>query len=63
MNPTTEDWAMWLLDELELNLYLTSKKCKDDIRKMLMNVKNNNASSRLEIKFGLNGNISKQQGH
>jgi hypothetical protein len=63
MNPTTKDWAMWLLDELELNLYLTLNKCKDDIKKMLMNVKSNNASSRLEIKFGLNGNISTQQGH
>jgi hypothetical protein len=61
MNPTTEDWAMWLLDELEFNLYLTLKKCKDDIRKM-MNVKKNNLASKLKTRFGLNGNISKQQG-
>jgi hypothetical protein len=63
MNPTIEDWAMWLSYELELNFYLTLKKCKDGIRKMLMNVKKNNAASRLKPRFGLNGNISKQQGH
>jgi len=60
MNPTIEDWAMRLSNELEFNLYLTLKKCKDDIRKMLMNVKKNNAASRLKTRFSLNGNISKQ---
>jgi hypothetical protein len=63
MNPTIEDWAMWLSHELEFNFYLTLKKCKDGTRKMLMNVKKNNAASRLKPRFGLNDNISKQQGH
>jgi hypothetical protein len=46
---------------LELNLYLTLKKHKDNIRKMLMNIGNNNPISRLGTRFGVDDNISKQQ--
>jgi hypothetical protein len=46
---------------LELNLYLTLKKHKNDIRKMLMNIGNNKPASRLGTRFGVDENISKQQ--
>jgi hypothetical protein len=47
----------------KLNLYLILKKHKDDTRKMLMNIKNNNLASKLGTSFGFDENISKQQGH
>jgi len=37
---------------LEFNLYLTLKKHKGDIRKMLMNIRRKNPSSRSKTKFG-----------
>ncbi len=43
----------------ELNLYLTLKKNKGDIKRMLMNIGRNNLASRSAIKFGFNNNISK----
>jgi hypothetical protein len=46
---------------LELNLYLTLKKHKNDTKKMLMNIGNNNSTSRLGTRFGVDDNISKQQ--
>jgi hypothetical protein len=48
---------------LELNLYLTLKKRKGDIRKMLMNIENNNLVSNLGTRFAFDNTISKQQGH
>jgi hypothetical protein len=47
----------------ELNLYLTLKKHKGNIKRMLMNIKRNNPTLRLGTKFGFDNNISKQQGH
>jgi hypothetical protein len=46
---------------LEFNLYLTLKKHKKDIGKMLMNIGNNNSASRLGTRFDVDDNISKQQ--
>jgi hypothetical protein len=47
----------------ELSLHPTLKKCKDDTKRMLMNIENNNLALRLGTKFGFNNNISKQQDH
>jgi hypothetical protein len=47
----------------ELKLYLTLEKWKNDLRKMLMNIKRNNPTSRLGTRFGFDNNISRQQGH
>jgi hypothetical protein len=45
----------------ELNLYLTLKKHKGDIKRMSMNIRRNNPTLRSKTKFGFNNNISKQK--
>jgi hypothetical protein len=46
----------------KFKLYLTLKKCKGNIRIILMNIRKNNPVSRSKTKFDFD-NISKQQGH
>jgi len=59
VNPITKNWALWLVNSWAFDLCLTLKNCKDEIRKMLMNIVNNNQTSRLETKFGFDDIILK----
>jgi hypothetical protein len=43
----------------EFNFYLALKKLKGDIRRMLMNIRRNNPTSRSRTRFGFNNNISR----
>jgi len=56
MNLVVEDRAMWLA-MFEFNLYLTLKKHKGNTRKMLMNIRRYNLTTRSKTKFGFDNNI------
>ncbi len=58
MNLVVKDQAMWLA-MFEFNLYLTLNKHKGNTKKMFMNIRMYNLTSRSKTKFGFDNNILK----